>query len=193
MELTPDLVLSGLFQIAEPRKLLEQLFDSDAGKRFIAERLQLDPDDLKKNLFECFAKTRKSAAHDEAEKRKSDREKLIAYRTLAGRFMREDGMGEFDAVVLAGGVFGLDPDGLADYLRSRGWAATRASVVNYYSRKEAWLKKFLASKKVIVDGWNSEADDLSPIMDSAEPEESSLKPPPDPDAPVGVMEPPPQP
>jgi hypothetical protein len=185
----PAQVFGQLKNCQNPRQLILSLFMSDASDPYIEELFGLEAKSFKSNIQSAFAGPPSKKALARA-KEKSTSDKLQAYRNLAGELITKHKLSEFEAIVLASGLFSIDLNGICDYLRSRGWDANPAAVANYYKKREPWFKRFMAKIAPPIEGWNDDISvvDFSPVGFSDGPAPKELKPIPDPEVDPAVPE-----
>lgn len=178
LNISPDQIVNYLTTMVDPKKLLLTLFQSQKGQKYISQKLGKDPQDLQLRLMDAFSSTKQSQAKRIDQRKKSQADAIQAYKMLSGQLISVDRLSQFDAVVMAAGLFGIDPQRVSEYLRSRGWDANARIIENYYNKKESWFKRFMASKGRIIPQWND--FDLSPTLQGKK-DEKPLKPCPSPE------------
>ena len=185
----PSQVFGQLKNAQDPKKLIMGLFMSDASDPYIEELFGVEAKAFKQNIAAAFAGPPSKKAMAKA-REKSTAEKIQAYRNLAGELINKHKLSEFEAIVLASGLFSIDLNGICDYLRSRGWDATPPAVANYYKKREPWFKRFMARIAPPIEGWNDDIEsvDFSPVGAATGPSPKELKPIPDPEVDPAVPE-----
>lgn len=185
----PAQVFGQLKNAQDPKKLIMGLFMSDASDPYIEELFGVEAKSFKQNIAAAFSGPPSKKAMAKA-REKSTAEKIQAYRNLAGELINKHKLSEFEAIVLASGLFNIDLNGICEYLRSRGWDANPPAVANYYKKREPWFKKFMAKIAPPIEGWNDniESFDFSPVGAGTKPSPTELKPIPDPEVDPEVPE-----
>ena len=176
--ITVDQIVNYLTTMVDPKQLAMNLFQSQRGKKFIQQQLGKDPDDLRLKLIDAFTSAKDSQAKQAVQRKKSQAEAIQAYKILSGELISVDRLSEFDAVVMSAGLFGIDSQRVAQYLRSRGWDANSRIIENYYNKKQSWFKRLMASKGKIIPQWND--FDLAPTLQGKK-DQKPLKPCPSPE------------
>lgn len=61
---------------------------------------------------------------------------------------------------------GIEQLKVVEFLKSKGYTATKEFIENYYKINEGFLKKLLKKDKVIIPGWNDVIDSSDLEIDS---------------------------
>lgn len=89
-------------------------------------------------------------------------QKLQVYKELANTLIKEDGLSVYSAIVLAAGFAGIDQNKVVEFLKAKGYSATKQKIEHYYNTNEGFLKSILKRKGKVIPGWNDaiESGDL---------------------------------
>ena len=160
--LTPQYIVNFLKNNADIKKMGLNLINSEEGKKFIEQDLGYDYQDFKQNLTNIFINTKKSNSGMKKQQEVEDSKKLENYKNLANKLIKDHGLSLHSGIILAAGFVGIDKQKVREFLKQKGYSASKEFVSNYYSKNENFLKSLMKSDGVIVPGWNDqiEANDL---------------------------------
>lgn len=160
--LTPQYIVNFLKSNADLKKIGLNLINSEEGKDFIESTLGFDYQDFKNNLTGLFMNTKKSNNGLKKQQELEESKKLENYKQLANNLIQKHGLSLHSSIILAAGFVGIDKSKVSEFLKQKGYSASKEFVENYYCKNENFLKSLLKSDGVIVQNWNDgiEANDL---------------------------------
>lgn len=160
--LNPQMIISFLKNNTDFQKLALNLFNSEEAKDFIQTNLGLDYKSLKENLTLAIMNTKKSNFGIKRQEEIEQGQKLQIYKELANSLIKEDGLSVYSAIVLAAGFAGIEQTKVVEFLKAKGYSATKQKIEHYYNTNEGFLKSILKRKGKVIPGWNDsiESGDL---------------------------------
>lgn len=160
--LNPQSIVNLLRNNADFKKIAINFFNSEDAKQFITNDLGLDYQSLKENLILAYTNTKKSNVGLKRQQELEQSQKLQIYKELANTLITDDGLSIYSAIILAAGFVGIEQNKVVEYLKSKGYTATKQKIENYYKNNEGFLKSLFKKKNKIIPGWNDaiESSDL---------------------------------
>jgi hypothetical protein len=152
--------------------------NSQEAKAFIENDLGKNYEELKTNLFAAFTSTSNSDAGIKKAQQLEEGKKLEMYKELANKLIQSHGLSFHSSVILAGGFVGIEQIKVVEFLKTKGYSATKEFVDNYYKNNEGFLKQLLKKDNVIIPGWN-DAISSSDLELESSPKKEELVPVPD--------------
>lgn len=160
--LNPKMIIGFLKNNTDFQKLALNIFNSEQAKDFIQTNIGLDYQSLKENLTLAIMNTKKSNFGIKRQEEIEQGQKLQVYKELANTLIKEDGLSVYSAIVLAAGFAGIDQNKVVEFLKAKGYSATKQKIEHYYNTNEGFLKSILKRKGKVIPGWNDaiESGDL---------------------------------
>lgn len=152
--LSPQMIVNFLKNTADFKKLALNIFESQQMKNFVQEDIGLNYEQLKVNLFNAFTNTSKSNAGKMQEQQIENAQKIQIYRQLANSLIKEEGLSVYSSIILSAGFVGIQQTKVVDFLKSKGYSASKMKIENYYKMNEGFLKSILKKRGKIIPGWN---------------------------------------
>ena len=152
--LSPQMVVNFLKNTADFKKLALNVFQSQQMKNFVQEDLGLNYEQLKVNLFNAFTNTSKSNAGKMQQQRLENAQKIQIYKELANSLIKQDGLSVYSAIILSAGFVGIQQGKVVEFLKSKGYSASKMKIENYFRNNEGFLKSILKKRGKIIPGWN---------------------------------------
>lgn len=176
--LTPQNIVGFIKNNADFNKMFQNFINSQEAKSFIENDLGKNYEELKSNLFTAFNSTKNSDAGIKKAQQLEEGKKLEMYKELANKLIQDHGLSFHSSVILAGGFVGIKQNKVVEFLKSKGYSATKEFVENYYKNNEGFLKRLLKKDNVVIPGWNDEISSSDLELDSS-PKQEELVPVPD--------------
>lgn len=177
--LTPQNIIGFIKSNTDFNKLALNFINSQEAKSFIENDLGKNYEELKTNLFAAFTSTSNSDAGIKKAQQLEEGKKLEMYKELANKLITTHGLSFHSSVILAGGFVGIDQYKVVEFLKSKGYSATKEFVNNYYKNNEGFLKKLLKKDGVIIKNWNDEISSSDLELGSSPDKKEELVPVPD--------------
>lgn len=152
--ITPQMVVSFIKNTTDFKKLATNIFQSQQVQTFVTEDLGLNYEQLKSNLMTAFASTSKSNAGKIQQQRMENAQKIQIYKELANSLIKQEGLSVYSAIILSAGFVGIEQGKVVDFLKSKGYSASKMKIENYYKTNEGFLKSILKKRGKIIPGWN---------------------------------------
>lgn len=170
--LNPKTVFNFIRSNTDYTKLAMNLINSEEAKEFVINDLGLDYESLKNNLILAFANSEKSNIGIQKQQELEQSQKIQIYRELANTLIKEDGLSVYSAIVLAAGFTGIDQNKVVEFLKSKGYTATKQRIENYYKTNEGFLKTLFKKHGKVIPGWNDSIESVD--LDLEEKEDRKL-------------------
>ena len=138
--LTPQYIINFLKTNTDIKKIGLNLIDSQEGKKFIEEELGYEYNDFKSKLIDVFTSSKKSNVGIKKQQEVEDSKKLENYKQLANNLIQKHGLSLHSSIILAAGFVGIDKGKVSDFLKQKGYSASKEFVGKYYSKNETFLK-----------------------------------------------------
>lgn len=152
--LSPQMIVNFLKNTADFKKLALNIFQSQQMKNFVQEDIGLNYEQLKSNLITAFASTSKSNAGKIQQQRLENAQKIQIYKELANSLIKEEGLSVYSAIILSAGFVGIEQGKVVEFLKSKGYSASKIKIQNYFRNNEGFLKSILKKRGKIIPGWN---------------------------------------
>lgn len=152
--LSPQMIVNFLKNTTDFQKLALNIFQSQQVQTFVQEDLGLNYEQLKVNLFNAFTNTSKSNAGKMQQQRLENAQKIQIYKELANSLIKEEGLSVYSAIILSAGFVGIEQGKVVEFLKSKGYSASKMKIENYYKTNEGFLKSILKKRGKIIPGWN---------------------------------------
>jgi len=165
-------IVNFLRNTADYQKIFLNILNSQEFKDFVNADLGLKYDSFKENLTIAFMNTEKSEFGLKKQQQIEETQKLSIYKDLAKSLIDEQGLSIYSAIILAAGFVGIEQNKVVDFLKSKGYTASKQKIENYYKTNEGFLKQCLKKKGKIIPGWNDEIE--SNDLDLSESETNNL-------------------
>lgn len=161
--LTPKTIVNLIKTNTDYKKLFLNIVNSEEAKEFIQNDMGIDYEDLKDKITVAFINAKKSNVGIEKQHKLEQSQKLQIYKELANSLIKDDGLSVYSAIILAAGFVGIEQTKVVDFLKSKGFTASKQKIEHYYKTNENFLKTLLKRKGKIISGWNDtiESNDLS--------------------------------
>ena len=177
--LTPQSIVNFIKNSADIKKIAMNFINSQEAKAFIENDLGKNYEELKTNLFAAFTSTSNSDAGIKKAQQLEEGKKLEMYKELANKLISSHGLSFHSAVILAGGFVGIEQIKVVEFLKNKGYSATKEFVDNYYKNNEGFLKQLLKKDGVIIPGWNDAISSSDLELESSPDKKEELVPVPD--------------
>lgn len=148
--LSPQMIVNFLKNTADFKKLALNIFQSQQVQTFVQEDLGLNYEQLKVNLFNAFTNTSKSNAGKMQEQRLENAQKIQIYKELANSLIKQDGLSVYSAIILSAGFVGIQQGKVVEFLKSKGYSASKIKIQNYFRNNEGFLKSILKKRGKII-------------------------------------------
>lgn len=161
--LTPQNIVNFLKNSIDMKRIAINFVNSEEAKEFIQNDMGIDYEDLKDKITVAFINAKKSNVGIEKQHKLEQSQKLQIYKELANSLIKDDGLSVYSAIILAAGFVGIEQTKVVDFLKSKGFTASKQKIEHYYKTNENFLKTLLKRKGKIISGWNDtiESNDLS--------------------------------
>lgn len=177
--LTPQNIIGFIKSNTDFNKLAMNFINSQEAKAFIENDLGKNYEELKTNLFAAFTSTSNSDAGIKKAQQLEEGKKLEMYKELANKLIQSHGLSFHSSVILAGGFVGIEQNKVVEFLKSKGYSATKEFVANYYKNNEGFLKQLLKKDGIIIKNWNDAISSSDLELESSPDKKEELVPVPD--------------
>lgn len=164
--LNPKMIFNLIKNNADYKKIAMNIINSEEAKDFVISELGLDYNDLKQNISLAVMNTKKSTIGIQRQQEIEHGQKLQIYKELANSLIKEDGLSVYSAIILAAGFAGIEQTKVVDFLKMKGYSATKQRIEHYYNTNEGFLKTLLKRKGKIITGWNDSIESADLDLDN---------------------------